>query len=78
MRKVAGRIKLMTYQTDTCRYLVCHSALIGGGKDEFAQCLGNVTEWNTKSWCQWHDLPEGKHYKFTMSSQCHKLVPVLI
>ena len=39
------------FKIDTCHLLAKHSALLGQGKDQLAQCQDNVTEWDTRSWC---------------------------
>ena len=46
MALIHSRVKPKTYQIDTCRHLAWHSALIGSGKDQFAQYQDNVTEWD--------------------------------
>ena len=46
-----GQVKPVTYnKIDTCHFLARHSALIGEGKDWFAQCQDNVTESDIRSW----------------------------
>ena len=49
MRKVESwnpsRVKLTTYQIDTCPYLVWRSALLGLDKDWPTPCPDNVTVW---------------------------------
>ena len=58
---------------DTC--LTRRSAY---GKDWLAKCQDNVTDCDMRSWCWWHGLPVGQHYKVTMITHCHKSVSVLI
>ena len=53
---VSGRVKPMTYKTDTCHFL----ALIGKRKDSLSQCQNNVTEWDIRSWQI--GLPVGQYY----------------
>ena len=38
------RVKPMTYQIDTCRFLVSCTALLGHNKNLFVQCQDNLTE----------------------------------
>ena len=45
----------------TCRFLARHSVVLGLGK-----CQENVLE----SWCLWHRLPVGQHYKVAMYNEC--------
>ena len=62
---IPGRIKPMTYQIDTSRYLIRHSALIGEGKHWFVQChtvtvtvsgMCHIIMW---SWCRHPGFPVG-------------------
>ena len=39
---IPSRVRAMTYQIDTCRFLAWISALIGSRKDWLAQCQDNV------------------------------------
>ena len=45
-RSVPSRVKAITYQIDNCHI---RSTLLEYGKDWFAQCQDNVTEWDTRS-----------------------------
>ena len=49
------RIELSSNQTndsniDTCHFLARCMAVLGEGKDWFAQCLDNVIEWDIRLW----------------------------
>ena len=75
---VPGRVKSMTCNIDTCRFLAWHLTLIGYGKDWLVQYEDNVTEWDIGSWYHWPDVPLEEHHKVAMSVYCHNLVPILI
>ena len=59
------------FKIDTCRSLACHLALLGYGKDWFAQCQDNATEWDNRSWYQSLCVSMRQHYKVTMSVHCY-------
>ena len=72
-----SRVKLMTYEIDTCRYLAWHLALIGYDKDWLAQNQDNVTEWDIGVIVPVAWSPSGQHDKFMCVSN-HKSLPVMI
>ena len=53
---VPSRVKAMTCEVDTCRFLAWRSALIGYGKNSLAQCQDNVTESGIGTWCSQPDF----------------------
>ena len=67
---VPGWVKPMSYEIDTCRFLVRHLAFLGECKDWLAQCLHNVTECDIRSRCWWLDSPVWWHYKITTFLCC--------
>ena len=72
------RVKPVTYNVDTCHFLAWHSALIGYGKDWFAECQDKLTEWDHGSWCWQPDFPVAQHCKVIVCANCHKSVLILI
>ena len=74
---VPSRVKPITYQTDTCRFLAWRSAVIGWDKDWLAQCQEKVTE-GYRVMVSATRFPSEAEYKDTMNAQCHKTVPILV
>ena len=62
------------FKIDTCHSLAWRSALLGSGKEWFAQYQDNATEWDSRSWCRRACVPVRQHYKVTMNVHCHHLV----
>ena len=70
---IVGRfteVILFLNKVDPCHFLCRHLELLWYGKDWFAQCQDNVTEWGARSWS---DL----HYKVLMNAYCPILVATL-
>ena len=72
------RLYTMTCKSDTCRVLAWHWAWIGLGKDWFAQCHDNTTEWDIVSWCRQLAFSVRQHYTLSMSVLCHKSLHTLL
>ena len=75
---VPGRVKPMTYQIYTCRFLACRSALIGYGEGWLTYGQDNVTKQDVGSFCCQHDFPVKQQCNVAMSVHCHNSASILI
>ena len=64
---VAGQVKPITYEIDTCHFLDWYLGLIGHGKDWLAQRQDNMIKWDVELWCWQPGIPMGSTPKSALS-----------